>query len=307
VHFAETLLAGAIGSASARVMVASVTAEETLGLDEVLHILDEASQIRAYSRELEQKSLQLEAASRELQEANEQLKQIDRVKDDFMSSVTHELRTPLASIRAFSEILYDDPKVELEKRHRFLGIVVNETKRLSRLVNQVLDLAKIESGHADWRSELVDVAELVNEATAATEQLFEERRARVVSEVPGHPCIVSVDRDRLMQVMVNLLSNAVKYAPQDAGVVRVQIVAGPGVCSVSVSDNGPGIALEDQPNIFEKFRQGSGGTEKPVGTGLGLPISRRIIEHLGGRIWVESRPENGATFTFELPVKGNSD
>ena len=307
VHFAETLLAGSIGSASARVMVASVTAEETLGLDEVLHILDEASQIRAYSRELEQKSLQLEAASKELQEANEQLKELDRVKDDFMSSVTHELRTPLASIRAFSEILYDDPKVELEQRHRFLGIVVNETKRLSRLVNQVLDLAKIESGHADWRSELVDVAELVNEAVEATEQLFAERGAQVVRDMPGRPCIVNVDRDRLMQVMVNLLSNAVKFAPQDAGVIGITLFAGPRVCRVSVSDNGPGIAKEDQPNIFEKFRQGTGGTEKPVGTGLGLPISRKIIEHLGGRIWVDSQPENGATFTFELPMKSNSE
>ena len=307
VHFAETLLAGAIGSASARLMVASVTAEETLGLDEVLHILDEASQIRAYSRELEKKSLQLEAASQELQEANEQLKELDRIKDDFMSSVTHELRTPLASIRAFSEILRDDPKVDLAQRRRFLGIVVNETKRLSRLVNQVLDLAKIESGHADWRSELVDVAELINEATEATEQLVKECGAEVVYDMPGHPCIVSVDRDRLMQVIVNLLSNAVKFAPQDEGIIEIRLLAENEMCSVSVSDNGPGIAAEDQPNIFEKFRQGTGGMEKPVGTGLGLPISRRIIEHLGGRIWVDSQPENGATFTFELPMKANNE
>jgi len=307
VHFAETLLAGAIGSASARVMVASVTAEEALGLDEVLHILDEASQIRAYSRELEQKSRELKAASRELKAANEQLKEIDRVKDDFMSSVTHELRTPLASIRAFSEILYDDPKVELEQRRRFLGIVVSETKRLSRLVNQVLDLAKIESGHADWRSEHVDVAELITEAAELTEQLCHDRGARVICELPGRPCVVNVDRDRLMQVVVNLLSNAVKFAPQDEGIIRIRLLEGAGVCRVSVSDNGPGIPLAEQPYIFEKFHQGSGGSEKPVGTGLGLPISREIVEHLDGRIWVDSSPQIGATFTFELPVKGDSD
>ncbi len=307
VHFAETLLAGAIGSASARVMVDSVTAEETLGLDEVLNILDEASQIRAYSRELEQKSIELEAASRELKQANDQLKEIDRLKDDFMSSVTHELRTPLASIRAFSEILFDDPKVALEERRRFLGIIVSETKRLSRLVNQVLDLAKIESGHADWRAEDVDVAELINEGLQVTEQLFRERGARVECDVPERPCLVTVDRDRLMQVLVNLLSNAVKFAPADEGIVKLRLSAESGKCRVSVSDNGPGIPKADQPHIFEKFHQGSGGSDKPVGTGLGLPISRRIIEHLDGRIWVDSAPQNGATFTFELPMKRNSD
>ncbi|MDJ0738413.1 MAG: sensor histidine kinase [Gammaproteobacteria bacterium] len=305
VHFAETLLAGAIGSASARVMVASVTAEEALGVDEVLHILDEASQIRAYSRELEQKSAELEAATRDLKTANEQLKELDRVKDDFMSSVTHELRTPLASIRAFSEILFDDPKIELAERKRFLGIVVSETNRLSRLVNQVLDLAKIESGHADWKTEDVDLVQLVGQATAATEQLFSERGAVVHCDVPPRPCVVAGDADRLMQVLVNLLSNAAKFTPEGHGKVHVSITeqdsAGSTAYRVSVSDNGPGIDPADQADIFDKFRQGGGGSQKPVGTGLGLPISRRIIEHLGGTIRVESGQPNGATFTVMLP------
>ena len=303
VHFAETLLAGAIGSASARVMVAAGTAEETLGPFRRLNILDEASQIRAYSHQLERKSQQLEAATRELKEANDQLKEIDRVKDDFMSSVTHELRTPLASIRAFSEILFDDPEVELKQRRRFLGIIVSETKRLSRLVNQVLDLAKIESEHADWQSEDVDLGVLIHQAIEATEQLFSERGAQASIDIPQQPCIVTADRDRLMQVLLNLLSNAVKFTPRGEGLVHVRLSEhGPGY-RVSVSDNGPGIADADQAHIFEKFHQGSGGANKPVGTGLGLPISRSIVEHLGGRIWVESRPENGATFTFELPRK----
>jgi Na+/proline symporter/nitrogen-specific signal transduction histidine kinase len=307
VHFAETLLTGAIGSASARVMVASVTAEEVLGLDEVLHILDEASQIRAYSRQLEHKSMELEAATQELKAANERLKELDRVKDDFMSSVTHELRTPLASIRAFSEILYDDPEVELEQRRRFLGIVVSETKRLSRLVNQVLDLAKIESGHADWLSEDVDLARLVRQAVEATEQLFTGRGVTVTLDLAEAACRVTADRDRLMQVLLNLLSNAVKFAPVDTGSVRIVLTRRRDRCRVAVSDNGPGIAPGDQAHIFEKFRQGGGGGDKPVGTGLGLPITREIIEHLGGRIWVASRPGNGATFIFELPGKTGAE
>lgn len=303
VHFAETLLAGAIGSASARVMVSSVTAEEVLGLDEVLHILDEASQIRAYSRKLEQKSRELEAVTRDLRAANEQLKEIDRMKDDFMSSVTHELRTPLSSIRAFSEILFDDPKVELKERRRFLGIIVSETKRLTRLVNQVLDLAKIESGHADWYNEDVDLTGLIGQALDATEQLFTEKGVEMRPSLPAHPCVVHADTDRLMQVLVNLLSNAVKFAPSEGGRIELRLARTAERYRVEVTDNGPGIAAEDIEHIFEKFRQASGGQDKPIGTGLGLPISRQIIKHLGGRIWAESEAAKGATFIFELPMK----
>ena len=141
VQFAETQLAGAIGSASARVMVASVAQEDALVLDDVLQILDEASQLRAHSHELEQKSRSLEIATTELRAANEQLKSLDRLKDDFMSSVTHELRTPLTSIRALAELMADDADMPVAQRQQFLGIVVGETERLSRLVNQVLDMA----------------------------------------------------------------------------------------------------------------------------------------------------------------------
>ena len=306
VHFAETLLAGAIGSASARVMVSSVTTEETLGMGEVLNILDEASQIRAYSHQLEEKSRELEEATRELKEANERLQELDRLKDDFMSSVTHELRTPLASIRAFSEILNDDPEIALDERRRFLGIIVSETKRLSRLVNQVLDLAKIESGRADWNAEDVDLVEIVEEALASTEQLFAERGTEVVRETPGKACIVTGDRDRLMQVLVNLLSNANKFVPEKKGLVRVCLQVSDDQYEVSVIDNGSGIPGDELPNIFEKFRQAGSASNKPIGTGLGLPISRRIVEHLGGRIWAESGSENGAIFTFALPKKKNT-
>ncbi|MCU7816892.1 MAG: histidine kinase [Candidatus Thiodiazotropha sp. (ex Rostrolucina anterorostrata)] len=305
VHFAETLLAGAIGSASARVMVSSVTAEESLGMDEVLNILDEASQIRAYSHELEKKSQELAAATRELKEANERLQELDRVKDDFMSSVTHELRTPLASIRAFSEILNDDPEIELNERRRFLGIIVSETKRLSRLVNQVLDLAKIESGRADWNAEDVDLLEVVEQALASTEQLFAERGTQVIRETPNSACMVTGDRDRLMQVLVNLLSNANKFVSEKSGIVCVGLHTYDDRYEISVADNGTGIAAEELPNIFEKFRQAGTVSNKPIGTGLGLPISKRIIEHLGGRLWAESDAENGAIFTFAIPKKQN--
>ena len=131
-------------------MVASVVKEEALTIDEVREILDEASQVVVYSHRLEQKSRELEAATAELRAANERLKELDRLKDDFVSTVTHELRTPLTSIRAFTEILLDDPDVDAEQRKKFLGIITKEAERLTRLINQVLDLAKIESGKAEW-------------------------------------------------------------------------------------------------------------------------------------------------------------
>ncbi|WP_018990972.1 sensor histidine kinase [Aromatoleum toluclasticum] len=302
VQFAETQLAGAIGSASARVMVSSVVQEEPLGLDEVMDILDEASQVRAYSRELEEKSQALEEATAELRAANERLKELDRLKDDFMSSVTHELRTPLTSIRAFSEMLLDDPEIDLKDRMRFLGIIVSETERLTRLVNQVLDMAKIESGHAEWHNTDIDMRELVGHAVETTEQLFRDRGAVLELDLPDQAPHLRADHDRVLQVLLNLISNAAKFVPDDAGVARVRLSCEAGQLRVDVSDNGPGIAPGQLGVIFEKFRQGGDEHSRPQGTGLGLPISRQIVEHFGGRLWVQSRAGEGATFSFVLPL-----
>jgi signal transduction histidine kinase len=304
VHYAESQLAGAIGSASARVMVASVVKEEPLGLDEVMNILDEASQVRAYSRKLEQKSQELEAATRELRAANERLQELDRLKDDFMSSVTHELRTPLTSIRAFSEILLDNPEMDEAERHNFLGIITSETERLTRLVNQVLDMAKIESGNAEWELAELDLREVIEQSVAATSQLYKDKGARLETVFPAQVPAIVADRDRLVQVMLNLLSNAVKFVARDTGRVEVRLARDSAGLRIEVQDNGPGIGREDQTVIFEKFRQGGSVlTDKPQGTGLGLPISRQIVEHFGGRLWVESEPGRGATFVFTLPLE----
>ena len=299
----ESLLAGAIGSASARVMVASVVEEEPLDLDEVMNIIDEASQVLAYSRQLEQKSRELEAATNELRGANRRLQELDRLKDDFISTVTHELRTPLTSIRAFSEILNDNPQLDAEQRAKFLGIVIKESERLTRLINQVLDLSKIESGSAEWHNSEIDLREIIEDSITATSQLFKERGTRVATDLePALPRLFA-DRDRLIQVMLNLLSNAAKFCDRADGRVDIRLWRDDGLLRVDVRDNGIGINPEDQQIIFEKFRQvGDTLTEKPQGTGLGLPICREIINHFGGRLWVESRPGEGATFSFTLPI-----
>jgi len=303
VRFAEAQLSGAIGSASARVMVASVAREENIGLEEVLDILDEATQVRAYSRELERKSRELEAATAELRAANASLRELDRMKDDFISTVTHELRTPLTSIRAFSEMLHQDPEIDLADRTRFLGIIVNEADRLTRLINQILDMAKLESGRAEWTTGDVDIGEVAREAMESLGQLFRAKGVTLESEIPARGPVVIADRDRLTQVMINLLSNAVKFVHGETGLVMVRVTEDRREARVEVEDNGPGLTAEESQVVFERFRQGGNTmTDKPQGTGLGLPISRQIIEYFGGNLWVESRPGAGAKFIFTVPL-----
>ena len=304
VQFVETQLAGAIGSASARVVVAAVVEEEALGVGDVMRILDEASQLRAHSQALEDKSRSLERATAELRAANEQLKSLDRLKDDFMSSVTHELRTPLTSIRALSEMMAEDPEMPAAQRAEFLRIINAETERLSRLVNQVLDMAKIEAGHAQWRSDDVDLRALLVQAVQTTAEMFRERGATVALDLPEHVPSMRADADRLMQVVLNLLSNAAKFLPRQGGRVEVRLRHAGDWLAVEVEDNGSGIAPEQQGLIFEKFRQGGDAAHRPQGTGLGLPISRQIVDHFGGRMEVRSVPGAGACFRFELPLPG---
>ena len=303
VHYVETQLAGAIGASSARIMVASVVKEEALTIGEVRQIIDEASQVVAYSHRLEQKSKELEAATTELRAANERLQELDRLKDDFVSTVSHELRTPLTSIRSFSEILREDPKVDLAQRRKFLDIITKETERLTRLINKILDLSKLESGTTEWHDSPVDMKDLIETTMTAASQLFKEKDVRLEARLPQRVPTLVADFDRITQVLFNLLSNAVKFCEAGKGRVEVALVEDQGFLRVDVSDNGPGISAKDQKVIFDKFRQaGDALTDKPHGTGLGLHISFHIIDHYGGRIWVASRPGRGTTFSFTLPL-----
>ncbi|MFG1343260.1 ATP-binding protein [Xanthobacter autotrophicus DSM 431] len=299
----ERRLAGAVGSASARVLVAAVAEEEPLGTSDVMEILNEASQLRVYARALEEKSRSLEVASAELTAANAQLKTLDELKDDFMSSVTHELRTPLTAIRAVSELMLDTPDMTEGQRQEFLKIIVAESERLGRLVNQVLDMAKIESGQGEWHSADVDMRALVADAVKATGELVRARGAQILLVAPDHVPLLKADPDRLTQVMLNLISNAAKFVPERGGRVEVRLSTDAGGVEIRVMDNGPGVPAADRDTIFEKFRQGGDALTRPPGTGLGLPISRRIVDHFGGRMWLEQQEGSGACFAFRLPFR----
>ncbi|PWC38240.1 sensor histidine kinase [Azospirillum sp. TSO22-1] len=304
VRFAERLLAGALGAASARVALASAVRGAEVSQPELMRMLDETSHVIEYSRQLEHKTEELERASDALRAANERLQELDRLKDEFLSTVTHELRTPLTSIRALSEILLDDPDTAAETRQEFLSVIVKESERLTRLINQVLDMAKIEAGEVDWNIGPVDLRAVAEHAVDATSQLFRDKDVDLAVELPPSLPHVRGDDDRLVQVVVNLLSNAAKFTPP-GGHVRLRAYATPDGARLDVSDDGPGIAPEHQAIVFERFRQvGDTMTEKPQGTGLGLAICKRIVEHLDGRLWVQSEPGRGATFSVLVPFAG---
>ncbi|WP_243545234.1 ATP-binding protein [Pseudodesulfovibrio tunisiensis] len=242
-------------------------------------------------------------------------KVLDRLKTEFISTVSHELRTPMTSVLGFAKIIrkkldqsvfpavVGDARASRASRRvrENLDIIVTEAERLTELINDVLDIAKMESGRAQWRDQIVDMGEVVRQAVDSTQGLWSAKELQVVCEVEPDLPHVRGDKARLMQVVVNLLSNAVKFTEASPIVCRV-FRKGDRIVT-SVEDKGIGIAEKDMASIFDKFRQaGDTLTEKPSGTGLGLPISRQIVEHHRGEIRVESEPEKGSRFFFSLPV-----
>jgi Na+/proline symporter/nitrogen-specific signal transduction histidine kinase len=302
IRMTERLIAGAIGAASARVAVASAVRREGASGQEILDFLDETTHVLEYSRQLEAKSRALEEATAELRAANERLTELDRLKDEFLSTVSHELRTPLTSIRAFTELIRDEPDMEAGQRAEFLDIVVTETERLTRLINQVLDIAKMESGRMVWRMEPLDLRDVARAAAASVGGLFDGQTARLSVSLPDGPATVTGDRDRLFQVVVNLVSNARKFADRADGRVTLTLRPALNAWVLSVADNGPGVAPAQRELVFDRFHQASTDGGNPSGTGLGLAITRMIVDHHGGRVWVTEAPGGGAEFRVALPA-----
>ncbi len=183
--------------------------------------------------------------------------------------------------------------------------MIKESERLTRLINQILDVSKLESGNAEWHPGPVDMKEIVEDTVAAMSELFKERSIELQTRMPERVPTVTADLDRIVQVMLNLLSNAVKFCDTGHGKVEIALTQTGAFVRVDVRDNGAGIAVVDQLAIFDKFRQvGDPLAEKPQGTGLGLLICKRIVERLGGRIWVSSGRSEGTCFSFTLPIDG---
>lgn len=302
VTFAEKVLSGVIGSASARIMVSSVTKEEELKIDEVLNILRESQHMMELNKELRKKSIELERVTEQLMYANRQMKEMDVLKDEFLYTVTHELRTPLTSIRAMAEILYDNTDMEEEQRQHFLEGLVKETERLSHLITQVLNLEKYESGRQKLHLSSVVLNDLISDCIRSVQPLADEKKIVIQKYIPNSMFLVRCDADLIQQVMTNLLSNAIKFVEEGTGKIKVTIHDNHDGLQVWVEDNGRGIPKELHELIFDKFFQARNQTlKKPQGTGLGLAICKKIIEMHGGKIWVDSEEGKGSKFIFTIP------
>jgi signal transduction histidine kinase/Na+/proline symporter len=302
VTFSEKVLSGVIGSASARIMVSSVTKEEELKIGEVMHILRESQQMIELNKELRKKSTELQKATEQLTLVNAQLKDMDEVKDEFLYTVTHELRTPLTSIRAMAELVHDNDDMEDEQRQEFLSGIIKETERLSHLITQVLNLERYESGRQQLNLTPVLLNELISDSIRSVTGMALEKKITIEKQIPDSMFIVRCDADLVQQVMNNLLSNAIKFVEQDTGVIRVGVFSGEGEVQVWVEDNGKGIGKELHELVFDKFFQARNQTlKKPQGSGLGLAICKKIVEMHQGKIWVESEEGKGSRFIFTLP------
>jgi len=253
----------------------------------------------------------MEESHGRLEDAYRRLSELDRTKDVFLSSVSHELRTPLTSIRSFSEILLQYPTEEKEVQREFLTIIHQESERLTRLVNDLLDIAKIESGKNHWKRERVNMRDVFAMASQTFSVLAREKQLTFQQKVDDGLPDLYVDQDRIYQVINNLLSNAVKFTPANgdilmqAGMLPLSTEERERIphLLVKVKDSGRGIRPQDLPFIFEKFRQGGDQVnEKPQGTGLGLAICKEIVQYYGGNIWAESEPGEGCCISFTLPV-----
>ena len=266
---------------------------------------------------VDNRTLELREKAAELEEANARLRELDVVKSSLVSSVSHELRTPLTSIRGFAKLcakdfkrhfsqLSDNPKLvaKAARLQNNLEIIGTEGSRLTRLINDFLDIHRIESGKASWNDHFISPCEVINNAVSAASGSFTANSSvKVVVNLPETCKPIHADPDKIQQVVINLLHNAYKFTK--TGSVTVSLTESRGTLTASICDTGPGIPEEELPHLFVKFHRSAATdtvTNENKGTGLGLAICKEIIEHYGGTIWAESVLGRGSCFSFSLPT-----
>ena len=301
IKFSENLLTGHIGTASARILISSVVKEEKISLPEVLKILEESKENIIINKKLTETSNELKEITAKLQDANESLIKKDKQKDEFLDTVTHELRTPITAIRAASEILHDDDEIPDEIKKQFLQNIISESDRLNRLIDKILDLEKFETGKQTIYPNHHDLVETIEKSIEPLQQLIKNKNILINFE-NSSKVIAFYDEDRIFQVITNLISNAIKFCPEQEGLITIQISKTDDEVKTLIWDNGKGINKNDYESIFEKFFQSNNqNIKKPVGSGLGLAICKQIIEHHKGKIYVNPT-SNGACIAFTLPI-----
>ena len=260
----------------------------------------------ALERRIQERTAQLAEANMRLEQRNEELARVSQLKSNFLSGMSHELRTPLNAITGFSELLAEESAGALnDKQRRFIAHIRTGSQHLLELINEVLDLSKIEAGRADLHHEVFPVTAVVEEALATTLPLASAKAIGMQNRV-AEGLFVFADRVRLKQILLNLLGNAVKFT-HEHGKVWVEAEGKGQFVSISVCDTGIGIASKEKETIFEEFHQvGTAGKTRREGTGLGLAITKRLVHQHGGSIRVESEPGKGSRFIFDLPSGGSA-
>ncbi len=302
INFSEKLLTGSLGSASSRILISSVVQEQPVTLIEVLEILEENKKTITTNKFLKQKSDELTKLTQELKAANEELKLQDKLKDEFLDTVAHELKTPITSIRAASEVLIDSEEMPDELKMQFLDNILKDSERLAKLIHNILDLEKLASGREILDKKLNDIGITIQKAISGVNTIAEQKEIKIIIQETTHELPARYDEDRILQVLTNVLANAIKFVEEKKGRVEVSFEKIQDYIRISIEDNGKGIPAEDMKYIFDKFYQSKNqNVKKPIGSGFGLAISKQIIEGHNGRIWADTTVNHGARFVIEIP------
>ncbi|WP_339623844.1 sensor histidine kinase [uncultured Winogradskyella sp.] len=302
INFSEKLLTGSIGSASAKILIASVVKEEEVSLVEVLKILEESKETISRNKLLRDKSDELTKLTNQLKDANVELVEKDKQKDEFLDTVAHELKTPITGIRAATELLMDDDNdMPSEIKAQFLKNMLQDSDRLSRLIHNILDFEKLSKGRTQLDLAKYNIRDTIQKTVNSLQHTATKKEITIINFNTSDVFAI-YDEDRVTQVLTNLISNALKFCEPKTGKIIINYKYENGFLEVKITDNGKGILKDDMPFIFDKFYQSNNqNTVKPEGSGLGLAISKQIVENHNGKIWVKNNKKSGVTFGFNLP------
>lgn len=303
INFSEKLLTGTIGGASAKILISSVVKEDEVSLPEVLKILEESKETIANNKLLQEKSLELTKLTGQLKDANNELIQKDKQKDEFLDTVAHEIKTPLTGIKGATELLLDEgDEMPVEMKQQFLRNILQDSDRLTRLIQNILDFEKLETERDQMVLTFKNFKSTLKAVVESFDQMASKQDARILVGT-RRDVYLAYDEDRIIQVLTNLISNALKFCQPVNGIISVHYKVEKKTLIVNVSDNGKGVPVEDLDFVFDKFYQSKNqNTIKPSGSGLGLAISKQIIEKHGGKMNVFNEKNGGANFSFELPL-----
>jgi len=260
--------------------------------------------LREYAQELSYVNEELSRANDELSEANEELKSLDRMKDEFLSNVSHEFKTPLTSIQGYSQLISDGTLGDInEQQQKAVSTVIRNSERLRRLVDSLLYLSRAQAGKIRYSFDRVQIADVIDNSIQDVELQAKSKNITIKKDLPDEMPLFNADRDKLMDVLINLTDNAVKFTP-DGGTITISSYVEEKSLHISVKDTGIGIPKDKIPNLFQRFYQvDASGKRKYGGTGLGLYICKKIVEDHGGNIWVESTEGEGSTFHIQFPME----